>query len=190
MGKARIDLTGEQFGELTALRPGKDRQQSKLWWCSCSCGSEYEYYTHNLRGGLSTRCRECARSPSRSGRTPGVSHMSEWVVWKKVKKSGECCKRWLVFTQFLSDVGPRPSAKHSFRRVDQRQLFTPENARWMLPHEYKRPETGKFVTFNGKRQNLSAWARERGISPQALHQRIQRHGLERALARDFKRGGT
>ncbi len=60
----------------------------------------------------------------------------------------------------------------------------------MLPHEYKPPETGKFVTFNGKRQNLSAWARERGISPQALHQRIQRHGLKRALARDFKRGGT
>ena len=168
MGKARIDLTGKQFGELTVLRPGKDRQQSKLWWCSCSCGSEYEYYTSNLRTGLSTRCRDCARY--RSGRTHGQSYTSEYSVWNRIKRSGECCKRWLSFEQFLADVGPRPSAKHSFRRINLRRQFTPKNARWMLTHETTWPETGKFVTFNGKCQNLSCWARELGISSQALDQ--------------------
>ena len=122
-------ITGEQFGELTVLRPGKTRQQATLWWCSCSCGSEHEYYTANLRGGLTTQCRDCAKIHPVS-RTHGMSHSPEYKRWMKLKRSGECCKRWQSFNQFLSDVGSRPSPKHRFERINHNRPYSPKNTRW------------------------------------------------------------
>lgn len=51
------DLTGRQFGELTALRPeGKDKRGHVCWVCRCSCGKECTVQALQLKSG---RCRSC-----------------------------------------------------------------------------------------------------------------------------------
>lgn len=71
MGKA-LDLTGQQFGKLTALSwTGEtDRFGNRLWLCQCECGNFRKVDTHNLRkllGGVKA-CVACATKASLDNR--------------------------------------------------------------------------------------------------------------------------
>lgn len=54
----RVDLRGEQFGELTAREPtsGRDKDGSVIWRCTCSCGNETFVGSNRLRTGHVKSC--------------------------------------------------------------------------------------------------------------------------------------
>lgn len=57
----QYDLTGKQFGKLTAIRPiGLDKHNEMQWECVCECGNTYVAKSYALRNGHTTQCRECA----------------------------------------------------------------------------------------------------------------------------------
>lgn len=49
---SRIDISGQKFGRLTAMRYVGERK----WRCVCECGVEKDFYTGNLKRGLSQSC--------------------------------------------------------------------------------------------------------------------------------------
>ena len=54
---APLDLTGQRFGWLTAVRlAGSSKDGKRLWRCRCACGKETVVKTHRLRGGDTTSC--------------------------------------------------------------------------------------------------------------------------------------
>lgn len=56
MGVA-IDLKGQQFGKLTALKPTKERNSgSVVWVCQCDCGNILMVRASTLRHGESNSC--------------------------------------------------------------------------------------------------------------------------------------
>lgn len=61
---ARIDLTGQRFGRLTAEEPAPPRillsGKRAAWWCRCDCGARSSVATANLRSGQVRSCG-CAR---------------------------------------------------------------------------------------------------------------------------------
>ncbi len=73
----------------------------------------------------------------------GHSESPEYFVWCNVKTrclnpkrnlSGvKMCQRWVEsFTEFLKDVGTRPSDSHFLRRIDPKGDWTPDNCRWVI----------------------------------------------------------
>lgn len=54
------DLTGQAFGELTAIRCIGIKDKNLTWLCKCSCGGEKEVYATKLKSGrvISCGCRK------------------------------------------------------------------------------------------------------------------------------------
>lgn len=57
---SEINLTGQRFGMLTAIRKSKNENKKIFYLCKCDCGNEKEIPTDCLRRGESKSCG-CAR---------------------------------------------------------------------------------------------------------------------------------
>lgn len=51
-----LDLTGKQFGLLTAIKKVNSRNHRTYWLCKCECGNEKEIQTAHLTCGLTKSC--------------------------------------------------------------------------------------------------------------------------------------
>ncbi len=70
MGHA-VDITGQRFGELTAIEPTEKRRNNCIIWrCQCSCGKEVFVTAKDLRSGNTTSCG-CKRAENLEGKRFG-----------------------------------------------------------------------------------------------------------------------
>lgn len=95
------------------------------------------------------------------------------------------CDRWLGesgFVNFLADMGPKPSPRHSIDRIDNNGNYEPGNCRWATPKEQaNNTRRNLLLTHNGRTMPLQAWANESGVERRTLAQRI-RYGWPMELA--------
>lgn len=93
MGK-RIDITGQRFGRLTAIKPVK-RPDSNLtyWLCKCDCGNETTVYFGSLRRGDTKSCgciqKETLSAISKSHRKHNEYRIVDNTVYVKLTDSVE-----------------------------------------------------------------------------------------------------
>lgn len=86
------------------------------------------------------------------------------------------CERWREsFDNFNADVPDRPSASHSFDRINNEGNYEPGNCRWATRAEQMRnTRANLLVTCDGETKTLSEWAESSGISYATLMRRINR----------------
>lgn len=93
------------------------------------------------------------------------------------------CDKWREsFSNFLDDMGERPTDT-TIDRIDSSKGYDPENCRWATATQQQANISSNVnIEFKGKKQNISAWARELGIDPSTLARRIRvGWSVERAL---------
>lgn len=81
-----IDITGQRFGRLVAIRDVGTRKLRRIWLCKCDCGNTGTFDSHRLRRGNTTSCG-CYQleSMSRNGKlktTHGMSREGLGVTWR------------------------------------------------------------------------------------------------------------
>lgn len=58
---APLDLTGQKFGLLTALRKVPSKNHHTYWLCECECGRQKEIQTSHLTRGKTKSCGHCLK---------------------------------------------------------------------------------------------------------------------------------
>jgi len=94
------------------------------------------------------------------------------------------CPRWRKFDNFYSDMGPRPTDRHTLDRIDGTGNYEPGNCRWATVHEQNvNRKSTVMIEYHGKSLCLKDWAKELNIGHKALHFRIRvKHwDIERAF---------
>ena len=95
------------------------------------------------------------------------------------------CLRWREsFAAFLTDMGPRPTARHTIERRNNNFNYCKSNCEWALPKQQSRnTRTNHVVVLCGRSQCVSAWAEELGINRSTIYTRLKRGwSPERALS--------
>lgn len=147
MPTLRVDITGQRFGRLLAIkRSGTSKSKLSLWLCHCDCGKEIIADIHSLRKGNTTSCG-CARIKH------GGTHTRLYKIWKGMKnrcyekshtaysyyggRGITICDEWLKdFAAFRAwAISHGYSDNLSIDRIDNDQGYSPGNCRWATAKE-------------------------------------------------------
>jgi hypothetical protein len=205
------DFTGTRFGRWTAKYLSDERKARRtMWFCACDCGTERLVLTCHLVSGKSVSCgcykdevgSARAWKHGHGGKNNGSGMASEYRIWSLMK--GRCsnpnlpeyksyggrgiqvCDRWKSdFRNFLDDMGPRPSRRHSIDRINNNANYEPGNCRWATQKEQANNTRRNVVVVVAGRQMTMTQAVERyssGRSYKAVLERYRKgEGIEHAL---------
>ena len=107
------------------------------------------------------------------------SKSRDWAnyVGRGITLSGE----WRKFEKFYEDMGDRPE-NLQIERVNNDGPYSKENCVWGTSIEQaNNRRTNVRITHEGKTQTVSMWARELGISPNTLSDRLKTRSVSEAV---------
>jgi len=190
-----LDLTGQKYGLLTVVsKKGRSDglRPEHLWFCLCDCGNTAIVRQNNLRSGHTKSCGCHMREVNKTLHTVhGMKKSSTYTTWCQMKarcyspgstayknygaKGITVCARWRdSFENFLQDMGEKPSRAYSIERIDNGKGYLPDNCRWATVSEQNRNYSRNVVIeYAGRRQCLSDWADELGLSKATLRYRLK-----------------
>jgi hypothetical protein len=166
----------------------KDETGHRRLPCRCLCGREQIVRADILLKGTSTSCG-CARNKHP---TRGHSRSRVYRIWwgmitrcrypsvKAYKNYGgrgiKVVRRWTGrngFSNFLTDMGEPPDGM-TLERKKNSGYYSPGNCCWATRAEQARnTRQNHWLTFQGRTQCLSDWARELGMRRLTLYQRLK-----------------
>lgn len=84
------------------------------------------------------------------------------------------CERWRTsFENFLTDMGRKPSSKHTLDRIDVNGNYESSNCQWATWYQQgANKRNSVFIEYNGVKKHVSQWARDLGISHTAILNRL------------------
>lgn len=210
-----VDRAGKRYGRLTAIEliiyPKK--KKDTFWKCRCECGNETIVFSGHLNDGHTVSCgcfhnEQLSKSMRKHGHTTldGKPRTTpEYRAWHGMRQRCKnknsprysyygqrgitVCERWDSFQNFLSDMGPNPSRKHSLERMDTNGNYEPSNCKWGTSLEQSNNRrNNRKLEFKGKTMNISQWAREIGLKPERIWDRINNGWtVERTLTTPIKK---
>lgn len=161
-----LDLTGQRFGKLTALRRvGTSERREAIWLCRCDCGTLKTVTTTKLR---TSHVKSCGCMRFKDRQTIGGKRTRLYRIWRNMKK--RCynantidflyygargitvCEAWHEFAPFQKWAmanGYRDDL--TLDRIDNDGNYEPTNCRWATWKEqakHRRPNGS--VVRNGK----------------------------------------
>ena len=196
------DRTGERYGRLTVLSFVEMRGRTSIWKCRCDCGTVKDYRLNNLTQGLSQSCG-CLHRERAS--THGMYRTRVYGIWQGMiqrclnpahdqyhnygGRGITVSQEWRSFENFYRDMGHPPSDDHSLERRNGEIGYQADNCVWATCLEQQNNRRNNvLLTFNGKTQTISQWARELGLSKNTIQTRVAKGWTtERALSQPWSK---
>lgn len=192
------DEAGNVYGHLTAIKPAYKKHHRFQWLCQCDCGNQTIVDGEHLRTGHTTSCG-CRKNIRHGG-----TYAPEYASWCDMKsrcnnpnnvsfdnyggRGISVCERWDKYQNFISDMGNRPTLKHTLDRIDNDGNYEPSNCRWATRKEQQRNRrTNHIIEFNGESKNITDWSNDLGIKLTTLIGRLDRGwSIEKTLTTPVK----
>lgn len=98
------------------------------------------------------------------------------------------CAEWRnSYEQFMKDMGPRPTPKHTLERKDTNGNYEPGNCVWAtMKEQQNNKRNNRLLTHNGETKTMTQWAESIGITVYAMYQRLERKKMTLEEALTFK----
>lgn len=201
-----LDIAGKRFGRLVVVsRAPVANARNAMWLCQCDCGNTTVGAAANLgKTKLSCGClaKETAANLLRGNtiaRTHNLTLSPEYRAWSKLKMRCYCktnpkyplygargisvCDRWRdSFEAFYSDMGPRPSSKHSIERKNNDGDYEPSNCVWAPPIvQARNNRQNTRVTIDGQTFCISEWIEKLRVPKWKPWEMIRNRGAKRNL---------
>lgn len=132
----------------------------------------------------------------RSGTYTSWSAMKHRTTYKNCKayknyggRGITVCDRWMIFENFLLDMGERPKGM-SLGRINNDLGYCAENCRWETRRQQNTNRRGNLrASLNGVSKTAIEWAEIIGITHRAMSYRIKHWPIELALTEPkYERG--
>lgn len=212
MPKPTVDLSGQTFGRLTVIHKGEDYTRKNgrhetAFVCQCECGNVIRVRASQLKSGNTQSCG-CARKEQVGAlnRTHGKSGTRLHYIWARMRQrclNESCsdykhygargitvCEEWSSFEAF--ETWALSSGYDDTLSIDRQNNslgYSPENCRWVTDVvQANNKRSNRLLTYNGKTQTVSQWAKEIGINRQTIEQRLLRDwSIEDALTTPLRK---
>lgn len=186
------NIIGSVFGMLTVLGISKvlvGRKNPQFWptcECRCECGVVKNILRAALRAGRAIHCG-CLRHRSKTRH--GDYGSDEYNCWRSMRSRCQpsstpnrahyydrgitVCERWNNYSNFLEDMGRRPTPEHSIERLDNNKGYEPGNCVWATRQQQSRNRrSSRWLTAHGETKVLVEWANALGVSRAVVRNRI------------------
>lgn len=192
-------LIGNKCGKLTIVEfdgyYAKEGNNKTLYWykCVCDCGNTVIVdKTHlNPNNGRATKSCGCSRNVHGMSKNPiyttykgmmqRVHHPHPYYHKHYIENNISICEEWdghpEVFIKWAKENGWKEGL--TLDRIDNLGDYTPNNCRFTTPtvQANNRSSYNHNLTFNGKTQSTSMWAKELGMAESTLRCRINDLGM-------------
>ena len=188
------DLTGEKFNYLTVIEYVGQKNKRTMWRCRCDCGNEVIVDTNSLKSGNTTACGCRQYLGWGQNRTHGMSKTRIYNEWQGMKR--RClnekdiyyrnyggrgitvCDAWIAedgFENFYDWSMSNGYADNlTIDRIDNNKGYSPDNCRWSDRFTQMNNQRGnRIIEHNGRKQTLTMWAREYGLTPRIISSRLK-----------------
>ena len=212
------DLTNQRFGRLTVLgRTNGKSPHPYQWICLCDCGKVCYNKTDALVKNKVISCgcfhnEQFADRQRTHGATVGEKQERLYNIWRSMRQRCDnpnqqsyknyggrgikVCAEWndyAKFKEWAMSAGYDPNAetgKCTIDRIDNDGNYEPSNCRWVTTQAQNFNRRANVnLTFNGKTQTVSEWARELNVPVDRLRGRIRRGWKEEdVLTKGFMKG--
>lgn len=188
-----------------------------MWKCKCECGKIKNIDAQSLRKGSTKSCG-CLHNELSAIRLKkiaekhGKSETRLYNMWSSMKarcyntnrksynryggRGITICDEWFNDFQTFYDWsiangydGKAPKGQCTLDRIDNNKGYSPENCRWVdVKIQANNTSRNHLIEYKGKKQSLTQWATELGISRKVLEDRINKMNwdIERAFTQPKK----
>lgn len=207
----KLDLTGQRFGKLVAIKEAGKLNGYVTWLCKCDCGNEKAMRTNALRSGAT---RSCGCGIDHARRNNPSFYQKEYRIHKLYQvwygminrcknthhkfyhryggRGITVCEEWKnyeTFAKWALESGYKEGLSLDRRNNDGN--YEPLNCRWItMKKQHNNTSQNRFYTINGVTKSVAEWAEDYGIRHGLVLHRLDRGiSIEEALTMQSKYRG-
>jgi len=209
-GNGFNDLTGNKYGRLTVVGLSARKSGRKSYWvCECECGKQHLGRSDSLKSGYLQSCGCLKKEQDRENLTKNHRHKEShthlhntWLGMKaRVSNPNNksysryggrgimMCDDWFNSYESFRNWAKQNGYEESLtiERINVDGDYEPSNCTWIpFNDQANNRRTTIWVEWQGKRQNITQWAKELDFNRVTLYDRYHRGDRPPYLFRELE----